>query len=115
MGYTVTAPEEVIAQDEVLLDAFKKCWNEQETCDPNEMAEVSDRYSLIREIVGTLTQRQQEVVTLYFGLDGGESCTYRKVGEVLHIRPSRVGDILFVAMRKLRRPSLSKRVRAYWR
>jgi len=93
--------------------ALKSGWDEQETGDPNERVEVSDRDTRIREIVGTLTTRQRQVLILRFGLDGEGTRTLDQVGDIIHRHRELVRQIEAQALHNLRKSPLLKEVKAY--
>lgn len=63
--------------------------------------------------VGTLTPREQKVLRLRFGLNGGESQTLEEVGKEFNVTRNRIRQIEQKALRKLRHPSRSKKLRDY--
>ena len=63
----------------------------------------------------TLTYRESEVVTLYFGLFGGRKRTLEEVGNKLNLTRERIRQILKKALGKLRHPSRAFMVRDYYR
>ena len=93
--------------------ALESGWDEQETGDPNERAEVSDRYTRIREIVGTLPPRQRQVLILHFGLDGEGTRTLDHIGDIIHRNRERVREIEAQALSNLRRSSRAEELKAY--
>ena len=64
-------------------------------------------------VVATLTLREQKVLRLRFGLDGGESQTAEEVGKAFNVTRARIHQIEAKALRKLRHPSRSKKLRGY--
>ena len=62
----------------------------------------------VLSVLKTLTPREQRVLTLRFGLDGGGSRTDREVGEEFNISKGRVQQVEAKALRKLRHPSRSR-------
>ena len=96
-----------------MQQAIESGWDEQETGgDPNQRAEDSDRDSRIREIVGTLTPRERQVLILRFGLDGEGIRTLEQVGDIIHRSPERVRQIEAQALHNLRKSPLLKEVEA---
>lgn len=72
--------------------------------------------SLRREIeraLSTLTEREAEVIKLYFGFDGEHSLTLEEIGEQFHLTRERVRQIKEKAIRRLRHTSRSRNLRAY--
>ncbi len=79
-------------------------------------AEVAS-YTLLREqlceVLKTLTPREEQVLKLRFGLDDGRTRTLEEVGRVFNITRERIRQIEAKALRKLRHPSRSKRLKDY--
>jgi len=79
-------------------------------------AEVAS-YTLLREqlceVLRTLTAREEHVLKLRFGLEDGRTRTLEEVGKVFNITRERIRQIEAKALRKLRHPSRSKRLRDY--
>ncbi|MBQ8696470.1 MAG: sigma-70 family RNA polymerase sigma factor, partial [Clostridia bacterium] len=65
------------------------------------------------EVLATLTPRENEVLKLRFGLKDGKTRTLEEVGEVFGITRERIRQIEAKALRKLRHPSRSKRLKDY--
>ena len=63
--------------------------------------------------MSTLTPREEEVLKLRFGLKDGRTRTLEEVGRVFNITRERIRQIEAKALRKLRHPSRSKRLRDY--
>ena len=74
-------------------------------------------YTLLREqlceVLSTLTPREEEVLKLRFGLKDGRTRTLEEVGKVFNITRERIRQIEAKALRKLRHPSRSKRLKDY--
>ncbi len=69
--------------------------------------------SEIGRALSTLTEREAEVVKLYFGLDKEHSMTLEEIGEKFNLTRERVRQIKEKAIRRLRHASRSKNLRAY--
>ncbi|MCC7104461.1 MAG: sigma-70 family RNA polymerase sigma factor, partial [Chloroflexi bacterium] len=67
----------------------------------------------IRAVLGTLSGRERRVVELRFGLDGDRDRTLSEIGDELGVTRERIRQIEAKALRKLRHPSRSRRLRAY--
>ncbi len=67
----------------------------------------------MKDILDSLTDREREVLDLRFGLTTGESLTLEEVGERLGITRERVRQIEAKALRKLRHPTRSRKLRDY--
>ena len=65
------------------------------------------------EVLGTLTEREQKVLRLRFGLDDGRARTLEEVGKEFNVTRERIRQIEAKALRKLRYPNRSKRLRDY--
>ena len=65
------------------------------------------------EVLGTLTEREQKVLRLRFGLDDGRARTLEEVGKEFNVTRERIRQIEAKALRKLRHPSRSKKLRDY--
>ena len=68
----------------------------------------------IDEVLGTLLPREQRILQLRFGLDDGRSRTLEEVGNVFGVTRERIRQIEAKAIRKLRHPSRSRRLRDYY-
>ncbi len=67
----------------------------------------------LNEVLHTLTPREEQVLKLRFGLIDGRARTLEEVGKEFHITRERIRQIEAKALRKLRHPSRSKRLRDY--
>ena len=65
------------------------------------------------EVLGTLTEREQKVLRLRFGLDDGRARTLEEVGKEFKVTSERIRQIEAKALRKLRHPSRSRKLRDY--
>ena len=65
------------------------------------------------EVLGTLTEREQTVLRLRFGLDDGRARTLEEVGKEFNVTRERIRQIEAKALRKLRHPSRSRKLRDY--
>ena len=65
------------------------------------------------EVLGTLTEREQKVLRLRFGLDDGRARTLEEVGKEFNVTRERIRQIEAKALRKLRHPSLSRKLKDY--
>lgn len=77
----------------------------------------SAAYTMLREqleeVMGTLTPREAKVLKLRFGLEDGKSRTLEEVGREFKVTRERIRQIEAKALRKLRHPSRSKKLRDY--
>jgi RNA polymerase primary sigma factor len=67
----------------------------------------------IEDVLGTLTPREQRVLQLRFGLEDGRSRTLEEVGKEFNVTRERIRQIEAKALRKLRHPSRSRRLKDY--
>ena len=67
----------------------------------------------LEEVLGTLTEREQKVLTLRFGLDDGRARTLEEVGKEFNVTRERIRQIEAKALRKLRHPSRSRKLKDY--
>ena len=79
--------------------------------------DVSAAYSLLKEqieeVLGSLNEREQKVLKLRFGLEDGRARTLEEVGKEFDVTRERIRQIEAKALRKLRHPSRSKKLRDY--
>ena len=67
----------------------------------------------ISEILLTLTEREEKVIRLRFGLEDGKSRTLEEVGKMFNVTRERIRQIEAKALRKLRHPSRSRKLKDY--
>ena len=80
---------------------------------PAEAAAFSMLKEQLVEVLDTLTDREQKVLKLRFGLDDGRSRTLEEVGKEFDVTRERIRQIEAKALRKLRHPSRSKKLKDY--
>ena len=80
---------------------------------PADAAAFSMLKEQLVEVLSTLTDREQEVLRLRFGLDDGRARTLEEVGQQFKVTRERIRQIEAKALRKLRHPNRSKRLRDY--
>ncbi|MCL2158690.1 MAG: RNA polymerase sigma factor RpoD [Oscillospiraceae bacterium] len=80
---------------------------------PAEAASFTLLREQLCEVLRTLTPREEHVLKLRFGLEDGRTRTLEEVGKVFNITRERIRQIEAKALRKLRHPSRSKRLRDY--
>ncbi len=80
---------------------------------PAEAASYTLLQEQLNEVLGTLTEREEEVLRLRFGLDDGRTRTLEEVGKRFNVTRERIRQIEAKALRKLRHPSRSKKLRDY--
>ena len=67
----------------------------------------------IEDVLDTLTPREQRVLQLRFGLEDGRSRTLEEVGKEFNVTRERIRQIEAKALRKLRHPSRSRKLKDY--
>ncbi len=80
---------------------------------PAEAATYTMLKEQIVEVLTTLTEREQKVLRLRFGLDDGRPRTLEEVGKEFNVTRERIRQIEAKALRKLRHPSRSRKLRDY--
>ena len=80
---------------------------------PQEAAAYTLLHEQLMEVLETLTEREQKVLRLRFGLDDGQPRTLEEVGRQFHVTRERIRQIEAKALRKLRHPSRSKKLKDY--
>ena len=80
---------------------------------PAEAAAYSLLKDQIEEVLGSLNEREQKVLKLRFGLEDGRARTLEEVGKEFDVTRERIRPIEAKALRKLRHPSRSKKLRDY--
>lgn len=78
-----------------------------------DLAEIKDLHENIDKVLATLTQREEKVLRMRYGLDDGQTRTLEQVGLDLHVGRERVRQIEAKALRKLRTPSRSRQLDVY--
>jgi RNA polymerase primary sigma factor len=80
---------------------------------PAEAAAFSMLKEQLVEVLDTLTEREQKVLKLRFGLEDGRARTLEEVGKTFDVTRERIRQIEAKALRKLRHPSRSKKLKDY--
>ena len=80
---------------------------------PADQATFTLLHEQLMESLETLTEREQQVLRLRFGLDDGRPRTLEEGGRVFHVTRERIRQIEAKALRKLRHPSRSKKLKDY--
>ena len=99
----------VQGEENSLLDVLE---NDGEETPDNELMNDSLRREVQRAL-STLTQREADVIKLYFGLNGEHSMTLEEIGEKFNLTRERVRQIKEKAIRRLRHTSRSKTLKPY--
>ena len=80
---------------------------------PAEAAAFTLLKEQLSEVLGTLTDRERKVLELRFGLDDGRARTLEEVGKEFNVTRERIRQIEAKALRKLRHPSRSRKLKDY--
>mgnify|MGYP003059025752 CR=1 FL=1 len=80
---------------------------------PADAATFTLLHEQLMEVLDTLTEREQKVLRLRFGLDDGRPRTLEEVGREFNVTRERIRQIEAKALRKLRHPSRSKKLKDY--
>ncbi|NLY10375.1 MAG: RNA polymerase sigma factor RpoD [Firmicutes bacterium] len=96
-------------EDSHLVDFIE----DQDAPAPAQAAAFADLRLQLASVLGSLTPREQEVLKLRFGLEDGRERTLEEVGKVFGVTRERIRQIEAKALRKLRHPSRSKRLKDF--
>ena len=124
MGITVDKVREVmkISQDPVSLETpigeeddshLGDFVPDERNMSPEEYATNEMLKDEISEVLLTLTEREEKVIRLRFGLEDGKSRTLEEVGQMFGVTRERIRQIEAKALRKLRHPSRSRKLKDY--
>ena len=123
MGISVERVDEIqkIAQDPLSLedpvgDEDSKVGDyvpDETTIMPDDAASHSMLKGQLMSVIDTLTPREQKVIRLRYGLDDGSPKTLEQVGQEFNVTRERIRQIEAKALRKLRNPSRSKKLKDY--
>ncbi len=97
-------------EDDSHLGDFIK---DERNVSPEEYATNEMLKDEIDEVLLTLTEREEKVIRLRFGLDDGKSKTLEEVGQLFGVTRERIRQIEAKALRKLRHPSRSRKLKDY--
>lgn len=86
---------------------------DQEATSPADHAAYEMLKEQLEDVLDTLTDREENVLRLRFGLDDGRTRTLEEVGKVFGVTRERIRQIEAKALRKLRHPSRSKRLKDF--
>ena len=97
-------------EDESHLGDFIK---DERTMSPEEYATVELLKEELTSVLLTLTEREEKVLRLRFGLDDGQCRTLEEVGQIFGVTRERIRQIEAKALRKLRHPSRSRKLKDF--
>ena len=81
---------------------------------PAEVASNAMMREQLQEVLHTLTPREEKVIRLRFGLEDGQAHTLEEVGKEFNVTRERIRQIESKALRKIRHPGRSKKLRDYY-
>ena len=124
LGTTVDKVREVykISQDPVSLETpigeeddshLGDFIKDDRTMSPEEYATVELLKEELANVLLTLTEREEKVLRLRFGLDDGQCRTLEEVGQIFGVTRERIRQIEAKALRKLRHPSRSRKLKDF--
>ena len=86
---------------------------DERTMGPEEYATIEMLKEELQGVLGTLTEREERVLRLRFGLDDGQCRTLEEVGQIFGVTRERIRQIEAKALRKLRHPSRSRKLKDF--
>ena len=86
---------------------------DETTCEPAEAASFTLLKEQLVDVLSTLTPREEKVLKLRFGIEDGRSRTLEEVGKEFNVTRERIRQIEAKALRKLRHPSRSKKLKDF--
>ena len=124
LGITVEKVREVykISQDPVSLETpigeeddshLGDFIKDERTMSPEEYTEIGMLKEELSGVLLTLTEREEKVLRLRFGLDDGQCRTLEEVGQIFNVTRERIRQIEAKALRKLRHPSRSRKLKDF--
>ena len=97
-------------EDDSHLGDFIK---DERTMSPEEYTEIGMLKEELSGVLLTLTEREEKVLRLRFGLDDGQCRTLEEVGQIFNVTRERIRQIEAKALRKLRHPSRSRKLKDF--
>ena len=124
MNFTVEKVSEIqkIAQDTISLDTpvgeeedsnLGTFIEDQSAISPTESATILMLKEQLLEVLNSLTPREQKVIMLRYGIDDGHPRTLEEVGREFNVTRERIRQIEAKALKKLRHPSRSKKLKDF--
>ncbi|MBQ3090225.1 MAG: RNA polymerase sigma factor RpoD [Oscillospiraceae bacterium] len=86
---------------------------DEDASEPSEAASFTLLKEQLKEVLSTLTPREEKVLKLRFGIEDGRTRTLEEVGKQFHVTRERIRQIEAKALRKLRHPSRSKKLKDF--
>ena len=86
---------------------------DEDASEPSEAASFTLLKEQLSEVLGTLTPREEKVLRLRFGIEDGRTRTLEEVGKEFNVTRERIRQIEAKALRKLRHPSRSKKLKDF--
>ncbi len=86
---------------------------DEDASEPSEAASFTLLKEQLVEVLATLTPREEKVLKLRFGIEDGRTRTLEEVGKEFHVTRERIRQIEAKALRKLRHPSRSKKLKDF--
>ncbi|MBQ8974162.1 MAG: RNA polymerase sigma factor RpoD [Oscillospiraceae bacterium] len=86
---------------------------DEDASEPAEAASYTLLKEQLAEVLGTLTPREEKVLRLRFGIEDGRTRTLEEVGKEFNVTRERIRQIEAKALRKLRHPSRSKKLKDF--
>lgn len=97
-------------EEDTILGNFIK---DEKMMSPEEYANAEMLKEELKEVLKTLTEREAKVLELRFGLEDGNTLTLEEVGQIFGVTRERIRQIEAKALRKLRHPSRSKKLKDF--
>ena len=86
---------------------------DEDASEPSKAASFTMLKEQLVEVLGTLTPREEKVLKLRFGIEDGRTRTLEEVGKEFNVTRERIRQIEAKALRKLRHPSRSKKLKDF--
>jgi RNA polymerase primary sigma factor len=123
MGLSVTRVNEILRaiQEPVSLETpilseekeLKDVIVDEKSVSPFKTLENNEASSRIEEVLASLTEREEKIIRMRFGIGAGTEHTLEEVGKFFNLTRERIRQIEIKALKKLRHPARSKMLREY--